>query len=429
MISAYQGDNSEETKSKLQELRVSLEEAKGNLQETEYQRYIQNQQDLLDNIYSEYDDIINAKFEDVDALFSELIKDVNSNSSTVNKTISSESEKVGYTLSDSMKSIWGNSGDVLSSFSSGFSEFSGKFDTYAQNGTTTIESWLSTINSNLIAMINASDTTATTDIKKATSNKYTANASKTTTTASKSTTSKNKSTNKKPSTSKSKTAGYISGISATITSKSPSSYIKKVQTALKNLGFKGKDKKTLTVDGIWGTNTDYAVKSFQKINKYGGAIKADGIIGKNTKAKFKKAGYKKGVYNLKQNELAWTQEDNKQEVIIRKSDGAILTPLLKGDSVLNNNATSNLWDMTNNPSKFINDNLASNVDISNGNNISNGNVNNEINMNITLPNVKNYNEFVSQLQKDSKFERMIQDMTVNQLSGKSSLNKFRHKFK
>ena len=32
-------------------------------------------------------------------------------------------------------------------------------------------------------------------------------------------------------------------------------------------------------------------------------------------------------------------------------------------------------------------------------------------------------------QKDSKFERMIQDMTVNQLSGKSSLNKFRHKFK
>ena len=254
--------------------------------------------------------------------------------------------------------------------------------------------------------------------------KYTANASKTTTSKNKS-----KNTDKKPTTSKSKTAGYISGISATITSKSPSSYIKKVQTALKNLGFKGKDKKTLTVDGIWGTNTDYAVKSFQKINKYGGAIKADGIIGKNTKAKFKKAGYKKGVYNLKQNELAWTQEDNKQEVIIRKSDGAILTPLLKGDSVLNNNATSNLWDMTNNPSKFINDNLASNVDISNGNNISNGNVNNEINMNITLPNVKNYNEFVSQLQKDSKFERMIQDMTVNQLSGKSSLNKFRHKFK
>ena len=423
-LSAYQGDNSEETKAKVQQLKVSLEEAKGELQETEYQRYIQNQQDLLDNIYSEYEDIINAKFEDVDALFSELIKDVNSNSSTVNETISSESEKVGYTLSDSMESIWGNTGDVLSDFSSGFSEFSGKFDTYAQNGTTTIESWLSTINSNLVAMINASDTTATTDIKKATSNKYTANASKTTTSKNKS-----KNTDKKPTTSKSKTAGYISGISATITSKSPSSYIKKVQTALKNLGFKGKDKKTLTVDGIWGTNTDYAVKSFQKINKYGGAIKADGIIGKNTKAKFKKAGYKKGVYNLKQNELAWTQENNKQEVIIRKSDGAILTPLLKGDSVLNNNATSNLWDMTNNPSKFINDNLASNVDISNGNNISNGNVNNEINMNITLPNVKNYNEFVSQLQKDSKFERMIQDMTVNQLSGKSSLNKFRHKFK
>ena len=50
-------------------------------------------------------------------------------------------------------------------------------------------------------------------------------------------------------------------------------------------------------------------------------------------------------------------------------------------------------------------------------------------MNITLPNVKNYNEFVNALQNDSKFERMIQDMTVNQLSGKSALSKYKYKFK
>ena len=46
-----------------------------------------------------------------------------------------------------------------------------------------------------------------------------------------------------------------------------------------------------------------------------------------------------------------------------------------------------------------------------------------------MPTFKNYNEFVNALQNDSKFERMIQDMTVNQLSGKSALSKYKYKFK
>ena len=75
------------------------------------------------------------------------------------------------------------------------------------------------------------------------------------------------------------------------------------------------------------------------------------------------------------------------------------------------------------------DNLSDKYDIGNGNSISNNQITNDINMNITLPNVKNYNEFVNALQNDSKFERMIQDMTVNQLSGKSALSKYKYKFK
>ena len=136
------------------------------------------------------------------------------------------------------------------------------------------------------------------------------------------------------------------------------------------------------------------------------------------------------MYNLKQDELAWTQEDSISEYIIRPSDGAILTPLAKGDSVLNGDATSNLWDIANNPSKFIRDNLSNDLDMSQSNgSVLNNSVQTNIDMNINLPNVKNYNEFVNELQKDSKFERMIQDMTVNQLSGKSSLSKHRYKFK
>ena len=121
---------------------------------------------------------------------------------------------------------------------------------------------------------------------------------KTTTTTSTSKTTTSTTTTTKPKTTttskKSSTAGYISSLSGNISKSSSSSTVKKVQKALKALGFKGKDGKALTIDGKWGTNTDYAVKSFQKSSKYGGKITADGIIGKNTKAKFKKAGYFKG---------------------------------------------------------------------------------------------------------------------------------------
>lgn len=52
---------------------------------------------------------------------------------------------------------------------------------------------------------------------------------------------------------------------------------------------------------------------------------------------------------------------------------------------------------------------------------------NNISMNISLPNVTNYDEFVTQLQKDKRFEKIVQSMTIEQSLGKNSLNKFKHK--
>lgn len=56
-----------------------------------------------------------------------------------------------------------------------------------------------------------------------------------------------------------------------------------LQEDLNYLGFKGKDGKKLTVDRDFGTNTDYAVRTFQK--KYG--LTVDGIYGSKSKAKMK----------------------------------------------------------------------------------------------------------------------------------------------
>lgn len=54
-----------------------------------------------------------------------------------------------------------------------------------------------------------------------------------------------------------------------------------LQKDLNYLGFKGKDGKSLTVDEDFGTNTEYAVRAFQK--KHG--LVVDGIYGSKSKAK------------------------------------------------------------------------------------------------------------------------------------------------
>ena len=57
------------------------------------------------------------------------------------------------------------------------------------------------------------------------------------------------------------------------------------------------------------------------------------------------SGHASGSKRIKRNEWAWTQEGRKEEWIVRQSDGAILTPLSKGDGVLPANLTSRLWDL------------------------------------------------------------------------------------
>lgn len=53
-------------------------------------------------------------------------------------------------------------------------------------------------------------------------------------------------------------------------------------------------------------------------------------------------GYKAGSKNIDTEQLAWTQEDGR-EIIMRKSDGAILTKLSPGDAVAPNHLTENLF--------------------------------------------------------------------------------------
>ncbi len=112
-IAAYQNDGSEETRATIQKLNSQLIKAQKELEETEYDKYIDDQKKLLDNLYSEYESLLNQRMDNTDALLADIITMVNQNSSTINDTLKVTADSVGYTLSDSMQTIWGSSFNSL----------------------------------------------------------------------------------------------------------------------------------------------------------------------------------------------------------------------------------------------------------------------------------------------------------------------------
>lgn len=54
--------------------------------------------------------------------------------------------------------------------------------------------------------------------------------------------------------------------------------VKSLQMLLKGYGYKGANKKVLDIDGSFGSNTEYAVKSFQKA----AGLTQDGVVGSRT---------------------------------------------------------------------------------------------------------------------------------------------------
>ncbi|MBQ7957985.1 MAG: peptidoglycan-binding protein, partial [Clostridia bacterium] len=70
----------------------------------------------------------------------------------------------------------------------------------------------------------------------------------------------------------------VSSFFTTVKLGSKGDAVKTLQTKLKKLGYKGKDGKELSYDGAFGTNTDFALRAFQKAK----GLSADGIAGPKT---------------------------------------------------------------------------------------------------------------------------------------------------
>nr|DAR55653.1 MAG TPA: minor tail protein [Caudoviricetes sp.] len=388
-MAAYQGDVSEETKAKVQQIKVDLEEAKSDLEETEYEQYISDQQKMLDDLYNDYETILNQRLDDIDALMADMISEINNNASTIGATIESQADKVGYTLSESMNTIWLSGNGSISSV---ITMYGTKFDT----ALTTTNTALGYINTNIQNMITQLNKIAGTKIKaagvsSAATEKPTPKPSSTPTQQQQQQQQKKQVT----------VGGTINAGGARIYADSYGN---------------GGGRQTFGSDPIYTVlqeRNGYILTRWHKLSSgYTGWFKKSDV-----------SAYALGAKNIRNNEMAWTQE-NGSEMIMRPSDGAILTPLAKNDSVLTSAASSNIWNMANNPSDFIKDNLDLDK-IDTGANVGNKTTytQNLDKVVFNLPNVKNYDELLKSMQHDKNFERLIMSMTIDPIAGKSSLAK------
>lgn len=138
-------------------------------------------------------------------------------------------------------------------------------------------------------------------------------------------------------------------------------------------------------------------------------------------------GYATGAKRVGETGYVWTQE-GQRETYLRASDHAVLTRVGADDRIYNAMASENLWQAANNPSKFIAHGISGLIgDMYSS--TAGGKVEQHFdNISFVMPNVKNYDELVTQMQQDKKFEKLIKAMTVGQLNGKSSDAKYHFKF-
>lgn len=83
-----------------------------------------DQERLMDDYYSEYEEFLNTRLDDINGLMTEMIDSTNANASTIDQTIKDTTADVGYKVTDGMNNIWNNTGSgigkVVSDYSSNF---------------------------------------------------------------------------------------------------------------------------------------------------------------------------------------------------------------------------------------------------------------------------------------------------------------------
>ena len=325
-IAALSGDNSLSATAQRRKLEAELLEAQADLEDTYRDRSYDNTIDALDKESEAYEESINTQIEEldkslenIDAIVTESLATARANTDTVLAELVNLSKTYGIELSKEITSPWADGEAAISAYSESFKNLK---DSFAEELNYLIEQEK--------ILQKEADKAAQSVINSLGKNESTVEG------ATNPDSSKKDYQSPTQKEQKNSDAGMVSSISGYIQYGQQGSNVKKLQTALNELGFN-----CGSVDGIFGDKTFDAVKKFQSSSNYGGAISADGIVGPDTKKKFKTAGYAKGTLGTKKDELALIDELGEELVMHAGPDGKLMF-LSKGSSVIPSNITENL---------------------------------------------------------------------------------------
>lgn len=455
-LQAYAGDDSEEMKATIQKVQQNLISAQEELSETEYEKYISDQEALLDNLYTQMEEWVNLRLDDINGLISQAIDATNANAATISGQISADVNGVGAVLSQNMNDIWYSTGNghVVSRFNMDFDEkmFSVKevvdgiknnssnMAVTLQQSKATLESTQTVLNAvktktesiepnvseiaqsakNMVGGISSVEKaidlvkgaldgikSAVEEIRPTTVvNNYTSDNSTTNNTTT------NNNTGGDQTVQTNNTGGQSSSSKNKDTSKNKGKSDKEVTSATQNK------------DGTWNPNST-SHGSNNTVYKYGSgtdnAAPGDHIV----------------------------SEDG-DEVIIDNNGNAMVAKGKQlyhfegGEVVLNHKETETLVNNAGKMTPFSEIPLLSRQDILNLPNLSRvtqysptvpepptansetRNVTNDIHMELSFPGVKNYEEMVKKMQTDRRFETIVQEMTLGRAMGRNSYSKMKY---
>lgn len=410
--SAAQGDNSEEGKKNIQQLKDQINTAKDDLKDTEYEKLLSDGQAILDELQNNVKTWLDGRLDSFDVTMQEIIDQSNENASNISQTITSTAENYGYKLSESMSSIWNlNANNITNGINSVLGDFSNKF----VEGNNAINKVCGDINAAVQGLLKNSNDEAQRVADEIARQQAEQNANT--------------------------DGGYSDGGGSSGGGDDWSD------------NWDNSDSGSSDDGGSDGVNWIYSPDDFPKDELDISSSIVDRIKWHDYDSSFSaRAGYYEQMGNddpyygtseqnirmleymkshgLKKGSksahggLTLTDEDGLgSEVIFSKKYGT-LRKLDAGDMVFNADQVEKLWNLSKGmPNMFV-DNLGAKLpDIPNiSNNLANK-VDVEFgDVTLSLPNVKNYEDFMKQMVSDKRFLKAVQEGTFGQVLGRNSLN-------
>lgn len=308
-LTAYNGNDSEESRAQIQKLKVQLEEAKSDLKDTQYEKFISDTEDMLDDLMNDYQEFINEKLNDTNTILDEIKTLLGSD---IIETIKGLDSNLTNDTKDQIGSSTTNGGDggqaakdyVHNTVTNDQNKVNSKTDTSSYNPAKEADI---AKKKNGIAQkkkaINGQRQSFQNQIKELESQLK-------------------------------QLYGELNSIENKYQFEKSSTKNKDKLQDLKNNYIEKKSGLNAMIQDVTH-NKDVLQQFIADLDKQSAQLDTDLVSLK---------GYEKGSEHIDKRQLAWTQE-NKRELIYRAADGALLTELNPGDKVFTNEMTENLWKM------------------------------------------------------------------------------------